>query len=268
LASPAGCGGLTVAVVLILAGLLSPWLAPYGPDQSDFLDVLKPPSRGHLLGTDELGRDIFSRVLYGINASVMIGLLSVFMATVTGIPIGLVAGFFRGADRVISLIVDVLLAFPNLILAVGLAAILGPSGLNAAIALAVGAFPGFVRITRGEVLRLRGLDFVASAIAAGATDRRLLFRHILPNASSALLVQITVSIPGAVLGEATLSFLGLGIRPPQPSLGTMLANAQAYIAQAWWMAVFPGLAVVALTLALNLFGDALRDAFDPKRRRR
>ncbi|WP_067168804.1 ABC transporter permease [Microtetraspora niveoalba] len=268
LRSPAGLAGFVIAVVVVAAGLLAPWLSPMAPEATDYANPLSGPSGLHLLGTDELGRDQLSRVLYGINASVLVGLASVVLAALVGVPLGLVAGYFPKVDRVISQLVDVMLAFPNLILAVGLAAILGPSAMNAAIALAVGAVPGFVRLIRGEVLRLRGLDFVSSAIAAGNTHTRILWRHILPNATSTLLVQISVAIPHAILGEAMLSFLGLGIRPPTPSLGIMLAGAQQYIETAWWLAVFPGLAIVALTLAFNLFGDALRDALDPKGRRR
>jgi peptide/nickel transport system permease protein len=264
LRSPVGAVSLGVAVVMIVLGLLAGMLAPFDVNFHDVAARMAPPGGDHLLGTDETGRDELSRILMGLRTSIYIGLLTVFMAALAGIPVGLLAGFSRVADRIIAPIIDVMLAFPFLILAVGLAAILGPSATNAAIALAAGSVPGFIRITRGEVLRLRGLDFVASAAAAGATGGRILFRHILPNASSALLVQVTVTIPNAILGEAMLSFLGLGIQPPEPSLGTMLTNAQPYIARAWWMALFPGLAIVTITLALNLFGDALRDAFDPK----
>ncbi|MCM3657786.1 ABC transporter permease [Agromyces mediolanus] len=268
LRTPSGIVGLTVAIGMVALGLLAPVIAPYPAEATDFGALLQPPSAAHLLGTDELGRDQFSRVLYGIGASVQIGLLSVLIAAIVGVPLGLVAGYFRRLDSVIARLLDVMLAFPNLILAVGLAAILGASAMNATIALAVGAVPGFARIIRGEVFRLRGLDFVSSAVAAGAGDGRVMFGHILPNASSALLVQITVSIPHAVLGEAALSFLGLGIRPPAPSLGTMLSNAQPFLQTAPWMAIFPGLVIIAITLAFNLFGDALRDALDPKGRRR
>lgn len=268
LASPSGLVGFVIAVVMVVLGILAPLIAPYSPTTSDYEALLKPPSLQFLFGTDELGRDQLSRVLFGLGASVQIGLASVALAALIGVPLGLVAGYYRHVDTVVSRFVDLMLAFPNLILAVGLAAILGPSAENATIALAVGAVPGFVRIVRGDVLRIKGLDFVASAIAGGASDARILFRHILPNATSALLVQVTVSIPAAVLGEAMLSFLGLGIRPPAPSLGTMLSNAQPFLQTAWWMAIFPGIAIVAITLAFNLFGDAMRDALDPKGRRR
>ena len=268
LRTPGGLFGFAVTVLMIGLGLLAPVVSPADPLATAFDQVLRPPSGEHLLGTDELGRDQLSRVLHGISASIEIGLLSVLLATVVGVPLGLAAGYYRRVDPVISRVVDVMLAFPTLILAVGLAAVLGPSATNATIALAVTAVPAFVRIVRSEVLRLRGMEFVASAVASGVSDGRVLWVHILPNTMSALLVQVTVSIPTAVIGEATLSFLGLGIRPPEPSLGTMLSNAQAFLSTGWWMALFPGLAVIAITLALNLLGDALRDALDPKGRRR
>ncbi len=268
LRSTSGLVGFIIAIVMVLIGITAQWIAPMAPTQTDFGNLLQPPSLQFLFGTDELGRDQLSRVLHGVGASVQIGLSSVLLAAIIGVPLGLVAGYYRRVDSVVSRLVDLMLAFPNLILAVGLAAILGPSATNAMIALAVAAVPGFVRIVRGDVMRLRGLDFVSSAIAGGASDARILFGHILPNATSALLVQITVSIPAAVLGEAMLSFLGLGIRPPAPSLGTMLSNAQPFLQTAWWMPIFPGIAIIAITLAFNLFGDALRDALDPKGRRR
>ncbi|PRB18603.1 ABC transporter permease [Microbacterium sp. MYb62] len=265
---PSGLVGLILAILMVMIGVLAPIIAPASPEATDFGALLQPPSFAHLFGTDELGRDQLSRVMYGIGASVQIGLLSVLLAALVGVPLGLIAGYYPKLDSPIARFLDVMLAFPNLILAVGLAAILGPSATNAMIALAVGGIPGFARVIRGEVFRLRGLDFVQSAVAAGAGDGRVLFRHILPNASSALLVQITVSIPHAVLGEAALSFLGLGIRPPAPSLGTMLSNAQPFLQTGPWMAVFPGLTIILITLAFNLFGDAMRDALDPKGRRR
>lgn len=267
LRSPAGLAGFVVVIAMLTIGLLAPVVSPTAPEATDFSALLKAPSWEWPLGTDELGRDQLSRVLHGILVSIQIGLGSVALAAIIGVPLGLLAGYYDRVDSVISQAVDVMLAFPNLILAVGLAAILGPGATNAMIALAFGAIPGFVRIIRSEVLRLRALEFVSSATAAGASDGRILFSHILPNATSVLLVQITISIPGAVLGEAMLSFLGLGVRPPSPSLGTMLANAQPFLQTAWWMAVFPGAAIIAITLAYNLFGDALRDALDPKGRR-
>jgi peptide/nickel transport system permease protein len=259
---------LTGAVVIVVAVLVAV-LAPYPAAQTDFGATFAPPgAAGHLLGTDSLGRDILSRIMYGTRASLVVGVLSVLLALVVGVPLGLVAGYFNRMDSLISRITDLVLAFPFLILAVGLAAIRGASLSNAALAIGIAQVPGLIRVTRGETLRLKGLDYVSAAIAEGASDLWVITRHILPNAVSVLIVQSTVAIPAAILGEAVLSFLGLGIQPPDPSLGTMLSEAQRYIARAPWTAVIPGLAIIVITLAFNLFGDGLRDALDPKASRR
>ena len=230
--------------------------------------MLAQPSGHHLLGTDELGRDQLSRVIWGARASIQAGVLATLLAMAVAVPIGLVAGYYRGwIDPVISRLTDVLLAFPFLILAVGLAAILGPSLLNATLAIGIGATPQLIRIARGEALALREEDYVRAAIANGASDPVVLGRHILPNMVSTLLVQATVTIPAAIIGEATLSFLGLGVQPPTPSWGVMLADAQSYLSQAPRLAVYPGLAILLCTLSFNLLGDGLRDALDPKTQR-
>ncbi|WP_283138253.1 ABC transporter permease [Rhizohabitans arisaemae] len=255
---------LTTVVAITAVAVLAPVLAPHDPEATVFDAALLGPSGEHLLGTDDLGRDMLSRTIYGLRASVQIGLLAVLAATVVGVVLGLVAGFYRRLDAVVSRLVDVTLAFPHLVTAVGLAAILGASGVNAAIAIAIAQLPGMVRVTRSETLRLREMDYVAAATVSGARDSRILFRHILPNSASALLVQISVSIPAAIISEALLSFLGVGVQPPAPSLGVMLANGQSFLQVAWWMPVFPGIAIVAITLAFNLAGDALRDALDPR----
>ncbi|WP_433260886.1 ABC transporter permease [Micromonospora vinacea] len=259
-------------VVLALAGviaLLSPWLAPYSVDQTDFARTFAPPgTAGHLLGTDDLGRDVLSRIMLGARASLQVGLLAVATSLAIGVPLGLAAGYFRSWDAVISRFTDLLLAFPFLIMAVGLAAIRGASLGNAAVAIGIAQIPGVIRVVRSDTLRLKSLDFVAAAVVDGASDLWVLARHILPNATSVILVQATVAIPAAILGEAVLSFLGLGIQPPAPSLGTMLATAQQFAARAPWAAVFPGVVIMGLALAFNVFGDALRDALDPKGDRR
>ena len=198
----------------------------------------------------------------------LVGVLSVLLALLVGVPLGLCAGYFRALDGVISRLTDLVLAFPFLILAVGLAAIRGASLSNAALAIGIAQVPGVIRVMRSETLRLKSLDYVAAAVAEGASDLWLLRRHILPNATSVLIVQATVAIPAAILGEAVLSFLGLGIQPPSPSLGTMLSEAQQSISRAPWTAVIPGLSIMVITLAFNLFGDGLRDALDPKASRR
>jgi peptide/nickel transport system permease protein len=267
--APLALTGAIVIVVAVVAAVLAPVLAPYPAAQTDFGATFAPPgTAGHLLGTDSLGRDILSRIIFGTRASLLVGVLSVLLALVVGVPLGLVSGYFHRMDALISRLTDLVLAFPFLILAVGLAAIRGASLSNAALAIGIAQVPGLIRVTRSETLRLKGLDYVAAAVAEGASDLWVITRHILPNAVSVLIVQSTVAIPAAILGEAVLSFLGLGIQPPDPSLGTMLSEAQRYIARAPWTAIIPGLAIIVITLAFNLFGDGLRDALDPKASRR
>jgi peptide/nickel transport system permease protein len=265
---PLAVAGLVVAVAFVLAAVFAPWVAPYSPDATDFNAILEKPSWAHLLGTDELGRDIFSRVVFGARASIMAGVFATGLAMVVAVPIGLIAGYYGGwIDPPISRVTDVLLAFPFLILAVGLAAILGPSLLNATIALAIAATPGLIRISRGETLVLREEDYVRAAVVNGAGDARILGRHVVPNMTGTLIVQATVLIPAAIIGEAALSFLGLGVQPPTPSWGVMLSDAQGYITQAPRLALYPGLAIFFCCLAFNLLGDGLRDALDPKTQR-
>lgn len=257
-------GGI-IAAVFILIALFAPLIAPYDPSQPDFGNVLAQPGRAHWLGTDDLGRDQLSRIVFGARASMQVGLVAVVLAFAVGVPLGLIGGYYgRFADGAISRLTDTMLAFPFLVLAVGLAAILGPSLTNATIAIGISQVPAVIRITRAETLRLKHVDYVGAAIANGGGDGTVLFRHILPNATSALIVQATVGIPAAIIGEALLSFLGLGVQPPDPSLGVMLSGAQSFLAPAPWLAVFPGLAIVAATLAFNLLGDGLRDVLDPR----
>ncbi|MFE4671333.1 ABC transporter permease [Streptomyces sp. NPDC056721] len=257
--------GAVIAAVFVLAALFAPLVAPYDPAQPNFDNVLAAPGWSHWLGTDDLGRDQLSRVVYGARASMQVGVLAVVFAFIIGVPLGLLAGYYgKLADSVVSRVTDTMLAFPFLVLAVGLAAVLGPSLTNATIAIGISQIPAVIRITRAETLRLKHVDYVAAAVANGGGDSTVLFRHILPNATSALVVQATVGIPAAIIGEALLSFLGLGVQPPEPSLGVMLSSAQSFLAPAPWMAVFPGLAVVAATLAFNLLGDGLRDVLDPR----
>jgi peptide/nickel transport system permease protein len=265
---PAAVGSLVVVTAVIFAAVFARWVAPYSPSETDFDAILSGPSRDHLLGTDDLGRDTFSRVVWGARASIMAGFFATVLAMIVAVPIGLVAGYYRGKlDTVIARVTDVLLAFPFLILAVGLAAILGPSLLNATLALGIAAVPPLVRIARGETLALREEDYVRAAVANGAGDPTILGRHILPNMTSTLLVQATLTIPAAIIGEAVLSFLGLGVQPPTPSWGVMLNAAQPYLSQAPSLAVYPGLAIVITALAFNLLGDGLRDVLDPKTQR-
>lgn len=263
--NPLAVVSFVVLALAILVALLAPWIAPYSVEQTDFNNIFSPPGTpGHLLGTDDLGRDVLSRIMLGIRASLEVGFLAVLTALLIGVPLGLAAGYFRAWDAVIGRFTDLLLAFPFLILAVGLAAIRGASLGNAALAIGIAQIPGVIRVVRSDTLRLRSLDFVAAAVVDGASDLWVLVRHILPNATSTILVQATVALPAAILAEAVLSFLGLGIQPPAPSLGTMLATAQQFAARAPWAATLPGIAIMVLALTFNVFGDALRDALDPK----
>jgi ABC-type dipeptide/oligopeptide/nickel transport system permease subunit len=257
--------GLVVALAFVLAAILAPWIAPYSAGATDFNALLAHSSRKHLLGTDELGRDVLSRIIWGARASIEAGVLATLLAMAVAVPVGIVAGYYRGwIDAVIARLTDVLLAFPFLIVAVGLAAILGPSLTNATIALGVGAAPALIRVARGEALALREEDYVRAAVANGASDVRILARHVLPNMLSTLIVQATVAIPAAIIGEAVLSFLGLGVQPPTPSWGVMLSDAQSYLSQAPRLAIYPGIAIFLCSLSFNLLGDGLRDVLDPR----
>jgi peptide/nickel transport system permease protein len=265
---PLAVAGLCVATLFVLMAIFAPLIAPYDPAATNFSAVLQPPSSAHIMGTDDLGRDVFSRVVFGARASLEAGVLATLLAMVIGVPIGLVAGYFRGWwDPVISRFTDVVLAFPFLIIAVGMAAIFGPSLRNVVVALGVAAVPWVVRVTRGETLALREQEFVRAAIANGAGDGTILGRHLLPNMAGTLLVQATVWIPQAIIGEAVLSFLGLGVQPPTPSWGSMLSAAQPFIGIDAWLAVWPGLAIFLATLSFNLLGDGLRDILDPRTQR-
>jgi peptide/nickel transport system permease protein len=256
-------GGIMLAVV-VLAGIAAPLVAPHDPTATHFdLPFQVPFTVGFGFGTDDLGRDILSRTLYGIQVSLVVGVLSVLLAVVVGTPLGLLAGYWRWLDAIISRLTDVALAFPFLIIAVGLAAISGPSLTNAVIAIGISHVPAMIRIVRGETLRITSADFVTSAKTLDAGGARIIAQHVLPNCVSAIIVQATVIMPVAVIGEALLSFLGLGIQPPTPSLGIMLSDAQQYLGQAPWAAVVPGVAIAVICLGFNLFGDALRDALDP-----
>lgn len=259
--------GLLLVIVFVLVAVFGPLLLP-DPNEQDFATLLQPPSPAHLLGTDDLGRDVLSRIASGARVSLLAGVLSTAIAMVIGITLGVITGFYRGwFDVVFMRIIDVMLAFPFLIFAVGLAAILGASLTNVIIALGVSQIPEVVRIARGEAMAIREQEFVSGAVADGARDVTIMGRYIVPNAASAFIVQATVAIPGAIIGEATLSFLGLGVQPPMASWGIMLTSAQQFLAQAPYLALFPGIAIALTTLGFNLLGDGLRDALDPKEKR-
>jgi peptide/nickel transport system permease protein len=262
---PTALVGLVISIIVVLAALLAPVVAPYAPAAEHFNATLQRPGGAFLLGTDDLGRDVLSRIIWGARASIQAGVLSSLLAMIIATPLGFIAGYYRGwIDPIISRINDVVLAFPFLVLAVGLAAIFGPSLLNATLALGIAQIPIVVRIARGEVLSLREEDYVEAAVANGAGDGTIMFRHILPNALGPLIVQATLIVPAAIIGESVLSFLGLGVQPPTPSWGVMLAGGQSFISQAPWLTLFPGVAIFLTTMSLNLLGDGLRDVFDPK----
>ncbi len=257
--------GLAVIVIVVLAALLAPWVAPYDPIQQSWSAVRKAPSAAHWFGTDEVGRDVLARILYGARASLLAGVMSVGIAIGIGVPVGLAAGYMGGVvDAVISRLTDAMLACPFLILAIALAAFLGPSLSNAMIAIGVTATPIFVRLTRGQVLATKSEDYVEAARAVGNPHWRIAVRHILPNVMPQLLVQATLTVATAIIAEASLSFLGLGQQPPAPSWGSMLNTAQRFLANAPWMAIFPGLAIFVTVLSFNLLGDGFRDALDPR----
>jgi len=266
--------GLVVFVALVLVALAAPLVAPHDPDVQYRDHFLTPPAwaeggtAAFLLGTDAVGRDILSRLIHGARFSLFIGVLVVGIALTGGIVLGLVAGFFRGwVDTVVMRVMDVILAFPSLLLALVLVAVLGPGLINAMIAIAIVLQPHFVRLTRAAVLAERSRDYVVAARLAGAGRLRLMFKTILPNCLAPLIVQATLSFSTAILDAAALGFLGMGAQPPTPEWGTMLAEAREFILRAWWVVTFPGLAILITVLAINLVGDGLRDALDPKLKR-
>jgi peptide/nickel transport system permease protein len=259
--------GLVVFGLIVLAALLAPWLAPYSPIKTDFAAYLQPPGPRHLLGTDELGRDDLSRVIFGARASLEAGLISVGLAIGAGVPVGLVAGFYRGRlDDVLMRLTDAMLSFPQLVLALAVAAVLGPGLTKAMIAIAVVLMPVFMRLMRAQVLTEREREYVDAARAMGAADRRIIWRHLLPNSLAPIVVQGSLNVAGAIITEATLSFLGLGTQPPTPSWGSMLNAAQQYLTQAPWLAFWPGIAIAITVFSVNVAGDGLREIWDPRTR--
>jgi peptide/nickel transport system permease protein len=257
--------GAAVVLSFVLLALCARWIAPLDPIATDWGAIRQAPSAAHWFGTDDIGRDVLSRVVWGTQASLLAGVVSVSISLLFGVPIGLAAGFLGGAvDALISRLTDAFLACPFLILAIAMAAFLGPSLTNAMIAIGVSATPVFVRLTRAQVLSVKVDDYIEAARAVGNPPWRIALRHVLPNIVAPLIVQVTLAIAGAVIAEASLSFLGLGQQPPAPSWGSMLNTAKNYVDNAPWMAVWPGLAIFLLVLAFNLLGDGLRDALDPR----
>jgi ABC-type dipeptide/oligopeptide/nickel transport system permease subunit len=257
-------GGVIVLFFIIVA-VVAPLIAPFDPIKPSFTTIRKAPSAMFWFGTDELGRDMFSRMVWGARASLMAGIVSVAIAVVLGVPFGLIAGYFGGwTDAVISRATEAMLAIPFLILAIALAAFLGPSLTNAMIAIGLSAMPIFVRLTRAQVLTVKAEDYVEGARAIGLPDFWIIVRYIFPNVLPPILVQSTLTIAAAIIAEASLSFLGLGQQPPNPSWGSMLNTAKNFMDQAPWMSIFPGTAIFLIVLGFNLLGDGLRDALDPR----
>jgi peptide/nickel transport system permease protein len=257
--------GLAIVLVTVLAAVVGPSLSPYDAASQELARRLEPPSISHPFGLDELGRDILARLLAGARISLLVGLAVVSVSSVVGTLLGSIAGYFGGrVDDVISRIVDVLMAFPGILLAIALVAVLGPSLTNVVIALSVIGWVGYARLVRGQALRARELDFVQAARALGAGSPRIVVRHVLPTALPAVVVQGTLGMAGAIIAEASLSFLGLGVQPPTPSWGTMLDAGRSHLFDAPHLTIFPGLAIALLVLGFNFVGDGLRDRVDPK----
>lgn len=262
---PAAVFGVAIVLAFVIMAVFAPYLTPYDPFTPSYLEIRKAPSAAHWLGTDDLGRDVLTRILYGARVSLLAGVVAAAVALLTGVPLGLLAGYFGGwLDMIISRFADALLAIPSLILAISLAAFLGPSLTNAMIAIGIATMPIFIRLSRGQVLSVRTEDYVEGARAIGLPTRWILWRYILPNIVPPLVVQATITIATAIIAEASLSFLGIGQQPPNPSWGSMLNTAKNFMTQAPWMSVFPGGAICLIVLAFNLLGDGLRDALDPR----
>ncbi|MCF8002302.1 MAG: ABC transporter permease [Halanaerobiales bacterium] len=265
LKSRIGVLGIILIGFLILVAIFAPYIAPHDPLQQNIIMRYKPPSSTYLLGTDEMGRDILSRIIYGSRISLQVGLFSIGIALVTGVFLGLLAGYYGGIlDMVIMRIMDIMLAFPAILLAIAIVAILGPQLKNAMLAIGIINIPRFARIIRSSTISIKESEYIAAARMMGANDLRIIFYHLLPNAMAPLIVQTTLSIATAILEAAALSFLGLGAQPPTPEWGAMLSDARSSLQKAPWVATFPGLAIIFGVLGFNLLGDGLRDALDPK----
>ena len=260
--------GLTIVMLIVICAIFPNKIAPYGYDDQNYQDKFISPCLMHPMGTDNFGRDILSRVIYGCRISIQIGLVSVGISTVVGGLLGMLAAFYGGIlDNLIMRFLDILLAVPNILLAIAIVASLGPGLLNLMIAVGIGSVPQYARVARASILSIKEQEFVEAARAVGSGDLRLIFRQLLPNAAAPIIVQATLGVAGAILSAAGLSFLGLGIQPPIPEWGSMLSSGRQYIREYWWVVTFPGLTIMVVILALNLFGDGLRDALDPRLKR-
>lgn len=264
-----GALGLTILIVISLACLSIPWWARYDPYKGDLQKIAQPPSKEHWLGTDELGRDVFTRILFGGRISLTLGIVSVGIGLVSGVPLGALAGYFgKWVDLIITGFIDILLAFPPILLAIAVVSILGPGLYNAMIAVGVSLLPFYARLVRGSVLALKERVFVEAARAAGGSSPYILWKHILPNCLSPLIVQSTFNMASAILSAASLGFLGLGAQPPLPEWGTMLSRGRTYLRVAPHITTFPGFTIFLVVLAFNLIGDSLRDVLDPYMQKR
>lgn len=257
--------GLVILLVLVFCAVFAEWVAPYDFAVQNLANRFHAPDGQHFFGTDNLGRDIFSRVVYGSRISLIVGISSVCLAAAIGIVLGAIAGYYGGLfDNILMRIMDVLLAIPNLLLAISIAATLGTGMQNLVLAIGLGAAPGYARIVRASILSLKDQEFIEAARAIGAGDFRIITSHILPNCLAPIIVQMTLGVATAILSTASLSFIGLGISPPTPEWGSMLSAGRQYIRDAWYIVMFPGLAIMVTIFGLNMFGDGLRDALDPK----
>jgi peptide/nickel transport system permease protein len=260
----ATAGGVVFLLVMLLA-LAAPLVAPHDPVRFNVVASLEPPGSRHWLGTDQFGRDVLSRIIYGSRVSVAMGLVAVAISVGGGSILGLLAGFYRGlVDLLVMRLVDVMLAFPGILLALVIIAVLGPDLGSAMVAVGISGMPLFIRVVRGSTLTVRELHYVEAAQATGGGDLRVLVRHVLPNVLTPIIVLVTLGIPSAIVAGAALSFLGLGIKPPTPDWGEMLSRGRAFMSTAWWLTTFPGLAIALVVVAINRFGDGLRDALDPR----
>jgi peptide/nickel transport system permease protein len=257
--------GGALLLIVVVSALLAPLVAPYDPIKTNQRSSLQAPSLAHPMGTDRFGRDILTRVLWGGRQSLPVGFVSVLFATVIGVALGLIAGYYGGlVDTIIMRVMDMLLAFPGILLALAIVAILGGSLFNLMIAVGIASVPDYVRITRGTVLSVKEREFILSARAIGCRNGEIIMRHILPNILAPLIVLATLGIASALITGSALSFLGLGIKPPTPEWGNMLSEGREFLQRAWWVAFFPGLAIMVTVFAINLLGDGLRDALDPR----
>ncbi len=260
--------GLVIVLILFCTSILAGYLAPYPPSDIDTTNILAPPSWDHLMGTDILGRDVLSRIIYGSGVSLSVGFVAVGISTLIGVALGAISGYYSGlADRIIMRFVDVMLCFPSFFLILAVIAFVGPSIWNIMVVIGITSWMGVTRLVRAEFLSIRERDFVQAAIAQGASDSRIIFLHILPNAMAPILVAATLGVASAVLIESGLSFLGIGVQPPDPSWGNMLTEGKDNIEIAWWLSLFPGLAILITVMGYNMLGEGIRDSFDPRLKR-